>query len=452
MGFDRRYTLVLAGWVAALLAAMLATVAAFTTPGLGAARIVALLLALGVFAGLWRHIQRTNVMLARFIEALRHNDFASRFSHRGGPSFATLATALDAAMERLQAEREGAAHDLRYRDALIDDMPVALLTVDPVAGVTLTNRTARRLFTNHSGIRPEDFAIYGATFAARLAGDTENARELVMLDLPAGPQRAILHIATLHRLRTPVRAITVQPVQGTLDAVEMVAQTDLVRVLTHELLNSLTPVISLACTAADALDAEPADQMTAKTAMATLSRRITSLQRFVQSYRSVANVPKVRLQDFAADSFATELVRLVGMEWPGARFQADIDPTITLHADPDLLAQALINLLRNAAQAAGATGAQPCVILRIARTKASGVVITVSDNGPGVPEPLRGEIFLPFYTTRADGTGIGLNLVRQIVVAHGWSVDVGRSEAGGAEFILRVRGGPASAAATGGSG
>lgn len=438
MGFDRRYTLVLAGWVTALLAAMFAAVAAFTTPGLGAARIVALLLAFGAVAGLWRHIQRTNVMLARFVEALRHGDFAARFSHRGGPSFATLATALDAAMQRLHAEGEGAAQDLRYRDALIDDMPVALLTVDPATGVTLTNRAARRLFTAHAGVRPEDFAIYGATFAARLAGDSGNARELVMLELPGGPQRAILRIATLHRLGAPSRAITVQPVQGTLDAVEMATQTDLVRVLTHELLNSLTPVTSLARTAADALDRKPSDLATAQTAMGVLSRRITGLHRFVQSYRSVANVPTLRLQNFAADSFARELVRVVGIEWPTTGFQTEID-AVTLRADPDLLAQALINLLRNAAQAAAASD-EPGVILRVSRDNAGDVIIAIADNGAGVPEPLHREIFLPFYTTRSEGTGVGLNLVRQIVVAHGWSIDVGRSEAGGAQFLIRTAG------------
>lgn len=439
MGFDRRYTLVLAGWVAALLAAMLGAVAAFTTPGLGAARIVVLLLAIGALAGLWRHIQRTNVMLARFVEALHHGDFAARFSHRGGPSFAALAAALDSAMQRLHAEGESAANDLRYRDALIDDMPVALLTVDATAGVTLTNRAARRLFTAHDGVRPDDFAVYGATFAARLAGDSGHARELVMLDLPGGPQRAILRIATLHRLGAAIRAITVQPVQGTLDAVEMAAQNDLVRVLTHELLNSLTPVTSLARTAADALDREPSDLATAQTAMGVLSRRITGLHRFVQSYRSVASVPTLRLQDFAADSFASELVRVVGIEWPSAGFQADVDAGTILHADPDLLAQALINLLRNAMQAAAASE-EPRVILRLSRDPIGDVVIAISDNGAGVPEPLHREIFLPFYTTRSEGTGVGLNLVRQIVVAHGWSIDVGRSGAGGAEFLIRTAG------------
>jgi signal transduction histidine kinase len=238
----------------------------------------------------------------------------------------------------------------------------------------------------------------------------------------------------------PIRAITVLPLQGTLDAIEMAAQTDLVRVLTHELLNSLTPVTSLARTAADALAASPVDHHTAQTAMATVSRRITSLHRFIQSYRSVASAPVVRLQAFAADVFADELIRMVGLEWPGTRFHADVDASLMLHADPDLLAQALINLLRNAAQAAATRADQPRVALRITAERAGGLSIAIADNGPGVPEPLRRDIFLPFYTTRAEGTGIGLNLVRQIVVAHGWSIDVEQADDGGARFVLRTAG------------
>ena len=440
MGFDSRFTLVLAGWVAALLAALVATIAAFRTPDLVAVRIVAVALSAGAVAGLWTHVRRTNVMLARFVEAVRHRDLAVRFDARGGAGFADLAAALDGAMRRLQADADRSIHDQRYVEALIDDMPVALLTVADDGSVTLRNRAARRLFTAQSGVRPEDFAVYGATFAARLAGLTGTARELVLLDLPSGPQRAILRTAMLHRLGTPVRAITVQPVQDTLDAIEMAAQTDLVRVLTHELFNSLTPVTSLAQTAADALAASPADHAAARTATQTLSRRIGSLHRFVQSYRSVATVPDVRIEAFAAGVFADELVRMVALEWPAAAFEVATDPDLVLRADPDLLAQVLINLLRNAAQAATAASDRPSVALRIAADRAGGIVLSVSDNGAGVPEALRRDIFLPFYTTRADGTGIGLNLVRQIVVAHGWSIEVEHGDTGGARFVMRTGG------------
>ncbi|WP_375421488.1 PAS domain-containing sensor histidine kinase [uncultured Sphingomonas sp.] len=439
MGFDARFTLVLAAWVAALLVALGGILAAFAIPDLVAARIVAILLLAGALAGLWSHVQRTNIVLARFVEALHHGDLAARFDRRGGAGFADLATALDDAMRRLQADTARFAQDQRYLEALIDDMPVALLTVGADGGVSLRNRAARQLFTAQAGVRPADFAVYGATFAARLAGEPGPARELVLIDLPDGPQRAALQSATVHRLGMPIRAITVLPLQGTLDAIEMAAQTDLVRVLTHELLNSLTPVTSLARTAADALAASPVDHQTAQTAMATVSRRITSLHRFIQSYRSVASAPIVRLQAFAADVFADELIRMVGLEWPGTSFHAEVDASLMLHADPDLLAQALINLLRNAAQAAAGAD-QPHVTLRITAERAGGLSLSIADNGPGVPESLRRDIFLPFYTTRAEGTGIGLNLVRQIVVAHGWSIDVEHSDDGGARFVLRTAG------------
>ncbi|HEX8484486.1 ATP-binding protein, partial [Sphingomonas sp.] len=150
--------------------------------------------------------------------------------------------------------------------------------------------------------------------------------------------------------------------------------------------------------------------------------------------------PVVRLQAFAADVFADELIRMVGLEWPGTSFHADVDASLMLHADPDLLAQALINLLRNAAQAAAAGADQPRVTLRIITERAGGLTLSIADNGPGVPEPLRRDIFLPFYTTRAEGTGIGLNLVRQIVVAHGWSIDVEQTDDGGARFVMRTAG------------
>ena len=107
---------------------------------------------------------------------------------------------------------------------------------------------------------------------------------------------------------------------------------------------------------------------------------------------------------------------------------------LAVEADPDLLAQVLINLLRNAAQATSHL-ASPQVRLSIAAGRA-GTVIEVEDNGPGVPENRRSEIFLPFFTTRPEGSGIGLNLVRQIAVASGWLVEVGTSPLGGAQLRL----------------
>lgn len=437
MGFDARFTLTLIGWVAALCAALLALVWTLLQPGLGMARVMAGVGVLGVTAGLVRHVERTNVTVARFVEALRHGDFATRFNARGGAGFGALGGALDEAMRRLRAERGRDAAELRFLETLIDDVPVALLTVDALHGARPANKAARRLFDRHHGSDPADFAVYGETFARRLAEPDAGAREVLFLRLGTGAQRAIVRWAALERLGTPVRVVMVEPIQATLDAAEVSAQTDLVRVLTHEILNSLTPVTSLAGTAAVLLGEEEPDIVEARLAVTTLARRAEGLRRFIDSYRAVARPPEPRRRRFEAEPFAAELARLFAVEWIDHRLAVQVEPGLVLDADPDLLAQALINLLRNAAQASNPPAGRGHVRLTL-RSHLGGVLMEVEDDGAGVPEAMRGDIFLPFFTTRSTGTGVGLNLVRQIAVAHGWRVTVASGDLGGAAFRIET--------------
>lgn len=435
MGSSWRFTLVLAGWVATLFVALAGFLWAMMTPGLGAVRIVAALLVIGAALGLWQHVSRTNVLIAHFVSTLRFGDFAARFDARDGAGFGAIGTAFNDAIRTLQGERDRSGEELRFLHALTDDMPVALLTVDEVHGVQVANKAARQLFDRHIGMRPEDFTVYGATLAARLAAPRAMAPELLIVRLGDVPQQAIVRMASLERLGVRTHAVTVEPVQTAIDAIEMATQSDLVRVLTHEILNSLTPVVSLAQTAVDVLETEPVDMATARLATATLLRRTTGLRQFVDSYRMVARTPTPRIERFAATAFADEIARLFAAEWPALRFVPEVDAALTLEADPDLLAQALINLMRNAAQAVAAR--DDATVWLIIRREGTATMIEVADNGPGVPEAMRRDVFLPFFTTRAEGTGVGLNLVRQIAIAHGGSVGVEDRAGGGALFRLR---------------
>ncbi|TGX54262.1 sensor histidine kinase [Sphingomonas gei] len=439
MGFDQRFTIGLIAWIAALAAALLACVAAFATPGLGAARIVALAIAAGTFAGLWAHVTRTNRTIARFLEALKFGDTMLRFDARGGAGFGELGGSLNEALARFRSDQDRLSGELRYLDALVDDMPVAILTVSVAGNVTLANKAARRLFAGEHGTLPEDFAIYGATFAQHLANASQS-EALLILNIAGRSQRMLVRAATLERLGQRTRAISVQPIQGTLDAVEMAAQTDLVRVLTHEILNSLTPVTSLAATAADLLgDADlTADPRIgdARSAVETLARRAKGLSNFIEAYRAVAHTPEIKRQRFAARPWTDELARIFVAKAPEVPLSVHVSPdTLALDGDPDLLAQVLINLLQNAAQAMSAADRPPRLALRLLGD-GQATAIEVEDNGPGVPESLRQDIFLPFFTTRAAGTGVGLNLTRQIVVAHGGAIDVTDAPGGGALFRI----------------
>jgi two-component system nitrogen regulation sensor histidine kinase NtrY len=436
MGFDQRFTLTLFAWVGALTLALIGLAAALFAGGFLAVPLVAALLALGALAGLVRHVDRTNRTVARFIESLRYGDFATRADGRGGAGFKQLGAAIDVALQGLQAQRGQTSEELRFLSALVDDVPIALLTVDAQSGVRLANKAARRLFGGDVGTRPEDFAAFGATFAARLTVETPDRREVLLVRSAEGTQRALVGSATLERLGLPTRVITVEPVQGTLDTIEMAAQTDLVRVLTHEILNSLTPVTSLAATAETTLDADPPDIETARIAIGTLARRAVALKRFIASYRSVARAPEVRRRPFLARPFMDDLARIFAAEWPDVSLTLSIDDGLSLDADPDLLGQAMINLLRNAAQSCTGGPRPPAIRIECHALPNGRTRIAVIDNGPGIPAEHRGDIFLPFFTTRAKGTGVGLNLVRQIIVAHGWTIDVGTPEGGGAAFRI----------------
>jgi len=437
MGFDRRFTLGLIGWIAGLALAIVAAVAAFLAPDLGAARIVALIGVTGMGAGLWQHVTRTNLVLARFVEALHFGDLSTRFGGVGGAGFDQLGDALDAALDRLREKQDRIAGELRYLEALTDDMPVALLTIDAEGSVRPSNKAARRLFRHLEGARPGDFAEFGSTLVRRLA-DPQPGEEVLLLNIEGRAQRVLLRSATLDRLGLRTWALTLQPIQHTLDAAEMATQTDLVRVLTHEILNSLTPVTSLAATAATLLDdpalADPrvAD---ARLAVTTLARRAEGLSHFIEAYRAIARPPELRRQAFAARPWAEELARIFAADWPEVPLALEVAPAeLALDADPDLLAQVAINLLRNAAQALDGRP-EPRVAFRLLG-EGGRVRIEVSDNGPGIPHGLRQDIFLPFFTTRATGTGVGLNLARQIVVAHGGAIDIDDAPGGGAAFRI----------------
>jgi nitrogen fixation/metabolism regulation signal transduction histidine kinase len=447
MGFKRRFILGLLWRVALLLITAFGFVYSLTVEGLGAARLLAGLICIGAIAGLWRYIQRTNVELARFVDAVRFGDLSQNFIHRHeGSGFGEFGEALEQGMRRLREERHRLSDDNRFFEAVLDDAPTALLTVDGEGRVELANKAARRLLIRHQGVRTEDFRDYGDAFAKCLADDSAVERpRLVPITLDTVPQTAIVSAAIVHRLGARVKAVAVQPIQGELNAVEIAAQSDLVRVLTHEIMNSMTPVTSLANTAA-ALMAE-ADKgqdpavSDARAAVETLARRADGVMHFVDSYRQISRTPEVRRRLFDGAPWAREVEALfrASSSAEGVDFVLKLGSGgFTIDADPDLMFQVIINLLKNAAEAAKAHMDKPSVCLAFSITRAGRTQIEVSDNGPGVPADIRRDVFLPFFTTKAKGTGVGLSLARQVVLAHRGSINLLESKSGGALFRIVI--------------
>jgi signal transduction histidine kinase len=253
--------------------------------------------------------------------------------------------------------------------------------------------------------------------------------------------------ATLGGLRQ--RLISLQNIESEMSAQELAAWQTVVRVMAHEVMNSLTPVSSLAATARD-LVRDVLDQMPegdprtstltdARDALETVARRSEGLLHFVQNHRRLTKPLVTQMQIAPVQRVFARVQRLLAAEIAVNKIQmtTTVEPqTLELAADADLLDQALINLVRNSIEALSAVPAGR-IELAGRRHPDGRVVIAVADNGPGIANDQRDRIFVPFFTTKRQGSGVGLTLVRQIATAHEATVDVSQTPGGGATVSLR---------------
>jgi len=442
MDFRRKFEFGLAWRTILLIGAVLIVSWAAATPGVRAGLVVAALMAVAAFASLWNFIRRTNFLVSRFIESVRFEDYSQRFSDPSGGGFDVLGQTLDNALKALQARHTEESAEARYLSAIVDDAPSALLTLDEGGRVEMLNKSARQIFARQPIHNIRDLDALGPELAAaiRLPPGT---RKITRLILEGVPQKAIFASAHVARLDKPVAVLSILPVQSELGALEVAAQADLVRVLTHEIMNSLTPVTSLARSGAEMVAAaakQRPDLGDAKTATETVARRAEGILRFVESYREFAHAPDVHRRQFKARTWGEEILHLALTHVPERRVDArlEIDPkTLSVNADPELLAQALLNLLRNALRATTEVR-DPLVTLMFAREAGGQCRIEVRDNGPGIPEDRREDIFLPFYTTHKGGSGVGLSFARQVALAHGGSICALDAPEGGANIRMVI--------------
>lgn len=311
------------------------------------------------------------------------------------------------------------AHRERRLTALLDLSPAPIVTLDGEGRLHAINRAARRLFGAADLIAdppPQLLAAIGGDGAMRAATVAIEARSYALttsdLTLPGGQTRLAALI----------------DIDAELKAAEAATLRDLVQVLSHEIVNALTPIASLSRTAADMLeDAAPA-LPAVRDAVGTVARRAAGLQRFGEAYRSLARLPAPLVAPMDLHAMAGDLARLFETQWPDVPLVFEAGAPIPLHGDADQLSAALWALLQNAAEAvAGTAAGQVGLALHHAADTAGW---QVWDNGPGVAQTDRAAIFRPFFTTKVQGTGVGLALARQILLAHGGDLVLAEGQVG----------------------
>jgi len=378
------------------------------------------------------YVEKTNRDLTRFLEAIQHTDFSQTFSSTGlGSSFEPLKKAFNQVIEQFRRARSEKEEHFRYLQTVVQHVGIGLIAFGRDGEVSLINTAAKRLLRVTHLKNIKTLETLSQPLVATLLQLESGGKALVKIEA----KNDLLHLAiyaTEFKLREQqFTLVSIQNIQSELEEKEMEAWQNLIRVLTHEIMNSVTPIASLASTVNDLLDAEKTGGEIGdmRGAVETIQKRSEGLLHFVDAYRSLTRIPRPNFKIFRITELFAGVEQLLRASFKEktVNLKLNVEPeSLELTADPEMIEQVLINLLLNAIQA---VDAQPNADISLtARLDERGrVLIQVSDNGPGIIPEVLEKIFIPFFTTKPEGSGIGLSLSRQIMRLHRGAITV-RSE------------------------
>jgi two-component system nitrogen regulation sensor histidine kinase NtrY len=405
--------------------------------------------AVAQLVGLVRFATQSSREVARFLDAISFDDASQSFSGLLGDSaHSELGAAMARVLTQLRVVRSEREEQARYLQTLVAHVPVALISADERGGVQLLNMAARRLFGSALAEKAQ-FARHGEAFAVGMESIRPGSTAILRMERPTGTLQLKVAVTELALGGIRYRLISLQNIESEMSAQEMVAWQTVIRVMAHEVMNSLTPVSSLAATAHDlvtgvikqlpAEDPRAAALTDAAEALETVARRSQGLLHFVQNHRRLTKHLVTQIELAPVQRLFARLQRLLANDLAARDIllTTSVEPeTLEIAADAELLDQALINLVRNAIEALRDAPAGR-IALSAHRDPDGRVAIVVADNGPGIAADQREKIFVPFFTTKRQGSGVGLTLVRQIATAHGATVDVSNTPGGGATVSMR---------------
>ncbi len=384
---------------------------------------------------LFRFVNQTNRKLTRFLESVKYSDFISGFTadHKLGKSFKDLNIAFNEVLEAFRKARSEKEEHWQYLNTVVQQVRTGILSYDGEGNIQLINTNARK-FMNVQAIRSIHELKDKNPRLFQAIVETESGKS----NLYKGNNELYLTIQTTAlRIRgNDVRLITLQNIQPELQKQELEAWQNLTRVLRHEIMNSITPISSLTSTLKDVLHydlkerdghfelkAEGAEDL--KEGLNTIENRSKGLIKFIDAYREYTSLPKPKLKSIRLKDLIEKVATLMrpDMKRSNINFTYSCSSEyLTVQADKEMIEQVLINLLKNAIEALTETE-NPALELR-GEYDESSVKIVVIDNGAGIIKEAIEKIFVPFYTTKRTGSGIGLSLSRQIMQMHNGSISV----------------------------
>lgn len=384
------------------------------------------------------YVEKTNRDLTRFLQSIKHSDFSQTFTGGGlGSSFDALKAAFTEVLDEFRRARAEKEEQYRYLQTVVQHVGIGLISFRQNGEVELMNTAAKRLLNVAQLKNIRSLESFSKPLVHTLFRLKPGEKALVKMDDHNEFVQLAIYATEFKLREQKLILVSVQNIQSELEEKEMEAWQNLIRVLTHEIMNSVTPIASLSSTVHDLLtesfgrrefDGEISVETISdvRGALQTIRNRSEGLLHFVDAYRKLTRIPKPDFQIVPIVELFARVRQLMRAQIAdkAIHFRVHVEPaSLELTADPELIEQVLINLLLNAIQALqDQTDAR--IELTARMDGRGGILIQVADNGPGIIEEALEKVFIPFFTTKRDGSGIGLSLCRQIMRLHRGTIGV----------------------------
>jgi len=385
--------------------------------------------------------------VSQFVESIHYRDFSRHFDVRKAPNelkpLRKGFNEINTTFKLISRERETQYH---YLQKILELVDTGILSYEQETGETgWINESFKNLLgvpylkTIHSLDKREP-----ALYAEIVKLKTGDAKIITI----TRNQQLVKILVTASMLRSDdkvYKLIAFQNVSEALDETESKAWQKLLSVMTHEIMNSVAPISSLADTMKNRLQSPEIKNSPVSSELEdlelgidTIKRRSEGLLKFTESYRSLNKITKLDLTKILVRNLFENLNSLMRPSFEKKHIELEIilrDPTLSIEADNNLLEQVMINLLVNAVEAVKERE-NPRITLSAEITSNNKTLVKIADNGMGMPPELLDKIFIPFFSTRKNGSGIGLSLCKQIMLLHKGNIQVQSTEGMGAAFIL----------------
>jgi two-component system, NtrC family, nitrogen regulation sensor histidine kinase NtrY len=380
-----------------------------------------------------RYLDKTNRELTAFLQSIRFSEFTRTFQIEGmGSTFNELNKAFNEVIQDFQKVRAEKEESFHYLQTIVQNIDVSVIAYGVDGSIELINKTAKKLFQLASIKNIKSLETLSPELVDTLLNIKPGENKLIKVQFEDDLLQLAIYGSTIKIKDKIVYLVTIKDIQNVLEEQETEAWQKLIRVLTHEIMNSITPIASLSSTLDIMLKgmvnpgnpeeirigSESVNEI--QEALQTINKRSIGLLHFVNTYRNLTKIPQPNFKHCRIREIFDNIERLMDEEIHkcGLEFFSGVDPeSLEITADEQLIEQVLINLIKNAMYALN--NRQDGKIQMIAfMNKRGRITIQVIDNGPGILKDVIDKIFIPFFTTKTSGTGIGLSLSKQILRLH----------------------------------